>query len=144
MVFIRSESACFPGEGWIDFPVTILSWWLEPLPRIFQRKTRKWDLRFMDGPCTARLTQERGDTWSLAGLVNERQEFKVPVSCLTFMASLIRAAHTLLAACEKHGWQTPEMHHLASTVRMLQSEVAHLCARGNSEAIALAAQVAAP
>jgi hypothetical protein len=125
VVFIRSESACFPEEGWNDFAVTILGWWLEPLPRILQKKTRQWDLRFMDGPCTARLTQERGDTWSLASLHNDRQVFKVPVSCLGFITSLIRAARTLLAACEKRGWQTPEMDHLASTVRMLQSQITH-------------------
>ncbi|WP_265592675.1 hypothetical protein [Verrucomicrobium sp. BvORR034] len=98
----------------------------------------------MDGPCTARLTHERGDTWSLAGLHNDRREFKVPVSCLGFIASLIQAARTLLAACEKRGWHTPEMDHLASTIRMLKSEITHLCACGNSEAIALTSRLAEP
>ena len=121
VVFIRCGSATFPSRGWTDFPVVIFEWWLEPVLRILQGKTRQWECRFMDGPCLARLIQEQDDTWSLTGLHHDRAEFQVLVSCAQFLRSVLRAASTLLAECEKNGWQTRDIDHLASTVRSLQT-----------------------
>lgn len=122
MVFIRGESACFPEKCWTDFPVVILNWWLDPVYRVREGKTRLWRCTFMDGPCVALLEQRDGDTWRLTGIHNEKAVFIVALSCDAFICSLLDSACAVLAACKQHGWQTRDIDNLASTIRMLKDE----------------------
>ncbi|HVK59611.1 MAG TPA: hypothetical protein VM735_12580 [Candidatus Kapabacteria bacterium] len=91
VVFIRAGDVSFPEVRWSDFPVVSMSWWLEPVSRILVGKSRVWECRFMDGPFTARLEQQHGDTWALSLIHSGRVEFVATVSCRAFISSLLDA-----------------------------------------------------
>lgn len=45
----------FPEEGWIDFPVVIIGWWLEAL----HSASDTYEFHFMDGPFFLRFRKKR-------------------------------------------------------------------------------------
>ena len=98
---------CFPEEGWSDFPVAILGWWLEAIGRLEKGVSRTEDLDFMDGPCLVRVTVRFGDTAHLEFRAERGQgsrEVSESVS-LRRLAEIVRlAAATLLEACARQGW----------------------------------------
>ena len=124
VVAIRADGGTFPEVRWNDFPVVILSWWLEPVSRILQGTTRVWECRFMEGPLSVRLEQRRGDTWSLVGFRNSRVEFTATVSCRAFIRSLLDAACQILRECQHRGWQSRDIETLGSAVWTIQYNVA--------------------
>lgn len=53
-IFLRLHERAFPEEGWIDFPIVILSWWLSSIES-FEDPI---ELAFMDGPFAIRLKMD--------------------------------------------------------------------------------------
>lgn len=50
-IYFRVDDKVFPDEGWTDFTVIILGWWLEELSQLEINKRRSsFKLNFMDGP----------------------------------------------------------------------------------------------
>ena len=47
VVYIASDGACFPEEGWSDFVVVVAIWWLRGLRDIGSESVY---MDFMDGP----------------------------------------------------------------------------------------------
>ncbi|MFZ6648904.1 hypothetical protein ACO0LO_24480 [Undibacterium sp. TJN25] len=49
-LWVSTKNKDFPAEGWNDFVVIILSWWLQELRTLSLRESNSVFLRFMDGP----------------------------------------------------------------------------------------------
>ncbi|HEY5042927.1 MAG TPA: hypothetical protein VIK53_13090 [Verrucomicrobiae bacterium] len=124
VIRIQIDNVSFPDTRWNDFPVVILSWWLEPVCRIMQGKTRIWGCKFMDGPVTVRLEQQHDDTWTLRCFHGDRVEFTATTSCRAFINSLLDAARQILRECQRRGWQSRDIEILDSAVRTIQREMA--------------------
>ena len=124
VVAIRTNDAFFPEARWSDFPIVILGWWFEPVSRILAGRSRVWECKFMDGPLSVRLEQQRDDVWTLLGLHSGRIEFTATVSCRAFIRSLLEAASQILRECRQRGWQSREVETLDSEVRRVQDDVA--------------------
>ena len=124
VVAIRADGASFPEVRWSDFPVVILSWWLEPVSRILHGTTCVWDCRFMDGPFSVRLQQMRGDTWTLVGLHDTHVVFTTTVSCRAFIHSLLDGSRRILRECQQRSWHSRDIEILESAVRTIQHDVA--------------------
>ena len=107
----------FPSLNWRDFPVVILAWWLEPVPRIIQRKTQVWECRFMDGPLFLELAEQKDDIWSMTGSRNDSVEFDATVSCQSFIRTLLSAAREVLGTCSQRGWQNRDIEVLSSNLK---------------------------
>jgi hypothetical protein len=120
IVIIRIDGVSLPSVGWRDFPVVILSWWLEPVSTILQGKSCVWDCRFMDGPITVRMEQQHDDAWTLRCLRDDRIQFEASVSCGAFIRSLLDAAQQILRECQQRGWQSRDIETLDSAVRMIE------------------------
>jgi hypothetical protein len=120
VVAIRADGVSFPDARWSDFPVVILSWWLEPISRILHGTTRIWECRFMDGPLSIRLQQEHEDSWTLTGLRDSRLELTARVSCRAFIRSLLGAGHQILRECRQRSWQGRDIEALDSAVRTIE------------------------
>ena len=121
IIAIRVGETLFPGANWSDFPVVILIWWLEPVSRILQGKSRVWECRFMDGPFLARLEQQSEDIWKLSGFHNEHIEFTAAISCREFIHSLLRVANLVLSECNKRGWTNRDTEALGSAIRIIST-----------------------
>jgi hypothetical protein len=126
IIAVRTDAASFPDTRWSDFPVVILCWWLEPVSRILQGKTRVWDCRFMDGPIVVRLEHQRDDTWTLHGIRNDCTELSATVSCRAFVHSLLDTGRHIVRECRQRGWQSRDLEALDSAVRTVQNELASL------------------
>lgn len=44
---VETDDLCFPDDGWWDFPLVVLGWWLTTLRTA---SASDFELRFMDGP----------------------------------------------------------------------------------------------
>jgi len=88
VICVELESGAFPDAGWSDFPVIILSWWVEALFQL-ETPTRLEVLwRFMDGPQGLTLTKVTGDTGEPTFEQVERY--------------LLEAAQRVVSHCEQH------------------------------------------
>lgn len=122
LIVVQSGEASFPDPHWDDFPITILAWWLEPVPRILKGKTRSWECLFMDGPCSLQLEQEHDDAWKLTGLRNSNVQLTATVSCREFIHSVLQAARLILHECHQRNWQSRDIDTLASAVRTVERD----------------------
>jgi hypothetical protein len=99
-----------PEANWFDFPVPVLSWWLEALARVAAGADAA--LRFMDGPHVLTLAP------SSAGLLLFRGEgFEEQAPAAPFEASLRAVAMLTLAECERRGWSSRDILELRQRSR---------------------------
>lgn len=114
-IWLRHEGIAFPEKGWSDFPVIVLGWWLTQLLALGQG-ARSALCSFMDGPYDfsvsteapglfrLKLTQRGAKTNSLVS------EFTIDASALR--ASLLAAAASTLAECDRRGWSGRDVEDL--------------------------------
>lgn len=57
-IYFRFGDVAFPEEGWSDFPLVIIGWWMNDLGRMWQ-KAREVNLVFMDGSPYIRATLQK-------------------------------------------------------------------------------------
>lgn len=53
--WIDLGDASFPEAGWYDFPVTLLTWWIEALRDLISQDSDETTILFMDGAYEIRL-----------------------------------------------------------------------------------------
>jgi hypothetical protein len=115
-VFLRGPSGSFPEEGWSDFPVVILGWWINGLRRLGQRKRASYQGLFMDGPYAFVVQCGFGEAdeilWGEIG--SEAPVGIVDVALL--LASAVAAAKSVTIACRAKGWNTPDVESLESAI----------------------------
>jgi len=94
----------FPGDGWSDFVVVILTWWLSALERLERGVECEGVLRFMDGPYWIAVAARDGDVVLLrctedrrgVGVVHEEQ-----VSLSELGREVRRIAKQVASACQR-------------------------------------------
>jgi hypothetical protein len=59
-IYLRGPSGSFPVDGWSDFPVVILGWWIEGLAGLPRRKSGSFKGMFMDGPYAFLIQRDFG------------------------------------------------------------------------------------
>ena len=125
-ICIRSEDAVFPDEGWNDFPIPILTWWLRELSETDHRLGGKCDMYFMDGPFmfTAEATS---DPWlwrvtCVRRLMKEsRQEWGIFRRDL-LESAIKSAADTVIAACAEKEIEPFELDSLAYIRKLIDAK----------------------
>jgi hypothetical protein len=121
VVFLRVGGEAFPDDGWSDFPVAILGWWIEGVSRISRGESRTCECLFMDGPERFRLEPKDGDAWSLLAFHHDRKELAATISFAAFRRSLVVAAEAVRSACRARGWQSPDLDVLDAAIRRIQN-----------------------
>jgi hypothetical protein len=117
VIFVRADGRSFPDDSWSDFPLVILSWWIEHLTS--DTSERAAALRFMEGPYYLEIC--RGDSGKLAtlslideGVANPAQ---FPIRLADFCAEVSRAAETAATECGRRHWATPDLDELNRALR---------------------------
>ena len=95
------SSIDFPEAGWADFPVPVLSWWLQALGEL--RVGSGAAFRFMDGPHSIHIDL-RGETLTLHG-----HEMTLEVMATAFESRLREAASRVLSECDQRGWSSRDI-----------------------------------
>ena len=115
----------FPDAGWYDFPIVVLSWWLELLLRLATGQAKTAELRFMDGPFRIRVfaTDDNAlvlEFWSGRALTPLESN---TTDLNQAMAEGISCARALLAECKTRGWTSADIERLEKIQKEAQKAV---------------------
>jgi hypothetical protein len=124
VVAINTGSSVFPEQNWSDFPVGILSMWLDTVPGVANGMLSSWECNFMDGPFSVRLRQQSGNTWNLICLCNDQVQHTESISRDAFIRSLIRAARAVAGECYRRGWRTRDVEALNLQIKRAENSMA--------------------
>ena len=111
-IFLRSPGGEFPDSQWSDFPVVILSSWVEGLVRVASGEDRVFTGLFMDGPFsfTVRLV-----TSNVAEVLWGPRDNQAPVQQVDVRSLLVSAAaagSAVAQACHASGWTSGDVEAL--------------------------------
>ncbi|MDQ6633629.1 MAG: hypothetical protein M3Z10_02615 [Gemmatimonadota bacterium] len=116
--------ADFPEVGWSDSVVAVLAGWLPELQRLARTipaTDASADCRFIDGPYLMRVRVERPGLWGLGcveqrthGTPSDGPEWRTDSA--VFLASVTRAATTVLGVCDVRGWWSTDTESLRRAI----------------------------
>jgi len=130
-IYLRLDGEYFPDNQWFDFPVPVLSWWMESLLRVLTGQQTECELLFMDGPQFLHLAASSPDVWSVAFLRDstdrrpeppfspeepnrhkEGVQHEYEISAKPFMNSLLETAGVVIEECGKRDWHSQDIDEL--------------------------------
>src|SRR3989442_7692954 len=99
----------FPSESWSDFPVIILSWWLDALDGLLSRSNRTSEFLFMDGPYSFKIARDNDECFLQCIRdphgANESL-WQGAVNPDNLLAQIHSAASNVVEQCRRAGWIT--------------------------------------
>jgi hypothetical protein len=113
-VFLRFEGGAYPEEGWNDFPVVILGWWLEGIAAFLNDGSQSFSGRFMDGPYEFTVRRLTSQVAEVSWRSSQASPSTVDVSSLS--QSLAAAGASVAHACRRNGWRSPDVDTLERAV----------------------------
>lgn len=120
-IWLRCDHEAFPEEGWSDFPIPILTWWLRELADMEQGQKQEGDLYFMDGPYKIRIERAADlAQWRVIGVrralhTHETDWGTVPQELVK--AAIVTAADAVLAVCREWKFKPAELDSLVHARR---------------------------
>ena len=118
IIMLRLGDRWLPEPSWSDFPVILLTWWIEALTRPLSARSTSSRCQFMDGSFAFVVARGADDQWSIAPVINGQGRSPVRIDGGVFVRSVGRAAADVVTECERRGWE--------SDVARLRSAVAGL------------------
>jgi hypothetical protein len=112
-VWCESGTLAFPGPHWNDFPIVVVSWWLEAIVALVDGRKRNADVNFMDGPYMVHVFVKRRESWQAewverrAAGTNVIHQFDFTPD--PFIRSLIACSDDLLQECSAKGWESNDV-----------------------------------
>jgi hypothetical protein len=105
----------FPDNGWSDFTVIILGWWIEELSKL-KNGSKTFSLSFMDGPLYVKGFLKGNDIVELE-FTRERQNKDEVIFCAVcdikqLKVTIYRAARELINELEKRGLDNKDVRKL--------------------------------
>jgi hypothetical protein len=113
-VFLRFEGGAYPEEGWNDFPVVILGWWLEGIAAFLNDGSQSFSGRFMDGPYEFTVRRLTSQVAEVSWRSSQASPSTVDVSSLS--QSLAAAGASVAHVCRRNGWRSPDVDTLERAV----------------------------
>ncbi|HOM02003.1 MAG TPA: hypothetical protein PLH43_04155 [Acetivibrio sp.] len=120
-IYFKVDDRFFPEEGWSDFPVVILTWWIKSLLQIIQGKVGiSQEFLFMDGPLLIKGKKVDIDIMELEFIHREVLQFTSYCSISSFKSSVVEASKITLESMIKNGWETSDTKELESLYKNLK------------------------
>jgi len=123
---VQINESCFPGPGWSDFVVIVLTWWCRAVAELLNGERGPIQVRFMEGPYLAELGPLEGSLLHLvlveAGL-NRRICREANVEIGPLIESALWAADRTLMECKNRGWWSRDADELAEARDKLRREI---------------------
>ena len=117
-VFVQVDDIAFPSFHWDDFPVRILTWWLDAVKLLLSSEQNQSKCWFMDGPYGYEIIKENSREWIIR-LFDERDAtiYHVEAVCNSVaVANAIRlAADIVMTTCSDNNWMSTDLDALASS-----------------------------
>jgi hypothetical protein len=118
-IYIDFKEFAFPGKGWNDFVVKIISWWLEGLERILNRSSKSEIFRFMDGPYYFKVTDGL-EKYEIHFYHSDKLIKHTTVSKEEFRDSIFEAGQTVSVLCSEHSWNMKEVIEIRNSLGRLE------------------------
>lgn len=99
----------FPEAQWNDFPVVVLTWWLDAISQLLKEEVRSADLRFMDGPFLLRVSHQRRGLFRVEAIRGAKILRTTDVIARAFANSIINAGLSVRQACADQGWSSDDL-----------------------------------
>lgn len=110
VIFLEWRGASFPEQGWLDFPVILLGWWMDAWLQLEVPTRREVQWVFMEGPYAARLTKVASPASDAA--LRSSQVF----------TSLLEAGERVIAHCDEHKMITRDLEVLRENVNRFKAK----------------------
>lgn len=111
-IVIRIGDFLFPGDGWSDFIVVILGWWLQAIRQISTMSDEGAYLQFMDGPYKIFIKTIDENHSSLICLEERRTEidrYRSIVKTNDLRNELVRIGRKVVSLCNEKGWDSDDI-----------------------------------
>jgi hypothetical protein len=115
-IFLRAPAGSFPEDGWSDFPVVILCWWIQGLRALAARETGSFQGLFMDGPYAFVVQRCAGASDEISWGHRGVEAVVGSVSVDALLGSAVAAARTVATACRARGWASRDLDNLEDTI----------------------------
>ena len=126
-IWLDLDGHGFPDPGWLDFPLPVLSWWVDAMVPLLDGASTSAEVRFLDGPHAVEIEALSPDAWRVSAIdvrVTRRVvRLSSTVDPRPLLASVIAAADTVLAICRTRGWVDRDSTRLANSLAALRSRV---------------------
>jgi|SRR5215216_1843870 hypothetical protein len=115
-IWLEVEGFAFPEVGWHDFPVPILTWWIEVLRELVTQPSDKESLRFMDGPFEVRL-EDCGSRMRASFVRSGATLGVAEVDPAELLTSALQSAEALVSTLERQGVGSSDIGELTRVAR---------------------------
>ncbi|KEQ18658.1 hypothetical protein [Endozoicomonas numazuensis] len=121
VIFFSLGSFQFPEQGWDDFAVTIMGWWLRALIDLKTGASEEEKLLYMDGAFSVMVEKRSTSICCLHFIKGDTQVLKTmdlyPLSDLA--DSFLSTAQQLYSACLDHQWISDDIDLLKERIEQL-------------------------
>lgn len=115
-IWIEINKFHFPDYFWFDFPVEILSWWLNDLKPMYKIKQNSCEMTFKDGPFEFHIWDKNWDDWQVKFFQRTSAGNKIIkvdyVSPEELKEELVSAANNVLNFCKEKKWESKDLKFL--------------------------------
>lgn len=112
---VEFGGSLFPDDGWADFVVVVLGWWLVALRRLGAGAT-DLEMPFMDGPFSIRVTASASGICALEFLDRTKAPQclgRADTHLVHLGSEVERVARQVVDACISRGWQSKDLDELS-------------------------------
>ena len=111
-VFLRSPLGTYPEAHWSDFPVVVLTWWIQGLHEVVAGREPAFTGHFMDGPFSFTVRHVLGSTAEISWRAGENPQKSQATDLRSLLVSAAVAGSAVAQACRRNGWSSRDVHAL--------------------------------
>lgn len=121
VVYFSVAGVDFPDGNWYDFPVVVLTWWIDALRKRVDGAPVGFE--FMEGPYALQV-QENAEALHVQGLRNGSPVLSMTTGgdCESLQMTILKAATALARACQERGWMTDDVDALRHGIALSQAQ----------------------
>jgi hypothetical protein len=126
-IWLITDNFAFPGVGWNDFIVVVLSWWVAAILDLLHNDNSRKRVHFMDGPYAVELSLTPAGRLQLRQFVGASGGCEVAVGhadVRRFVDELSTQSRQVLEECRLRGWWSLDAEGLTSHLKELDRVLA--------------------
>lgn len=116
VVFLRGPAGDFPDDRWSDFPVVVLSWWIEGLTAVTAGRESSFQGLFMCGPLAFVVQRGSGSSGRIAWGTRGEDVAVGIVDIVALLHSAVAAGRLVAEGCRARDWRGSDLHNLVQAI----------------------------
>jgi len=124
-IYFQMGHVFFPEEGWNDFIVNILAWWINALKEYYINKSA-FELLFMDGPLLVKCKPVSANLLEVKfvrDVGSGEQVFGVTnITCQELENLILKASRKILRKAEMEQWPSQAIMGLRNNIKFLKNK----------------------